>query len=817
MSSINIVDHALAAADLGLRIFPLTPLSKRPAFDGWQEAATTSAEQILAWWQENPHYNYGIRTGMANNLLVIDLDGPGATAWWRSQGLPDGAKVVTPSGADRNHWYFRVDDVEISNTAGTIFKNVDTRGEGGYVVGPGSVITTGTYYGDLSNIPDATPEILALMPEKQTYDQTPYEGEQVSAASDSELRQTNAIIASLELLPKVWSSGTGWHDVVFRGACWLSRMVNSTAYAMTEEGALAILMSYAPTYEGWGSENIRIEWRNAKTSTAGQYADLPTENVPNLLPFLDVAGLLPKFTTSGAVFTDLLFNDPEINTSGSFWKARQVIFSECFQAGLTDEQAATIVWSAKVAMPLQVDPSGLGVLWGELKKARETVEAEGPINSEAPAAEDRPSLREGEMERIQILTDHEREFVGSRKWWGTDYITWAASRVSMMNLPYHRMNLWTILSLVFADVGFIPKKKGKVGLNLFQMILGNTTTGKTEAFDIMRSVIRACFPDDSPDIGGDASPNALIETLIGRDGKPSFFNADEAHGLFAEMQGMTWRAGSREKWTMLYEGRVPMMLRSGKKDLSGINAVTYFNQHLMGTTSGMMDVLDSEYWTSGFLARYVFAIGHEADKDNISYEEEDQEGDVEAGYNAMPNQWASQFNSIRFGVLERNNNRAKAISMDDDARRRHVEFKTQIGTMFAGHRQEELIAPTLIRFGINVRKCASLVALSEGRECITLGDELIALEQAEEWLTNIVRMVEGTTESGFTRWVNDIEQFISKQKNRESRIERVYSFFKIEKKRTDDYISQLLAEGRIERVPTKDQSQILRIKERIEA
>ena len=38
-TKLSILDSALAVADLGLKILPLAPLSKRPLFSGWQEAA----------------------------------------------------------------------------------------------------------------------------------------------------------------------------------------------------------------------------------------------------------------------------------------------------------------------------------------------------------------------------------------------------------------------------------------------------------------------------------------------------------------------------------------------------------------------------------------------------------------------------------------------------------------------------------------------------------------------------------------------------------------------------------------------------------
>lgn len=41
----NLLNAALAYADLGLAVFPAKPGEKSPAFVGWQESSTTDAER----------------------------------------------------------------------------------------------------------------------------------------------------------------------------------------------------------------------------------------------------------------------------------------------------------------------------------------------------------------------------------------------------------------------------------------------------------------------------------------------------------------------------------------------------------------------------------------------------------------------------------------------------------------------------------------------------------------------------------------------------------------------------------------------------
>ena len=122
--------EALAYASRGWHVFPL--LGKRPATQhGWKDA-TTDRETIVAWWAGTV-YNVGIATG-PSGLLVVDLDGDDALAWWYEQGAPDTAWVTTGRG---QHHYFRAEG--LPSTTGRLAPNVDTRGVGGYVVAPPSV------------------------------------------------------------------------------------------------------------------------------------------------------------------------------------------------------------------------------------------------------------------------------------------------------------------------------------------------------------------------------------------------------------------------------------------------------------------------------------------------------------------------------------------------------------------------------------------------------------------------------------------------------------------------------------------------------
>jgi Bifunctional DNA primase/polymerase, N-terminal/Family of unknown function (DUF5906) len=153
------LDHALALAKHGLRVFPLIEGGKLPAIDGWPEKATTDVEQIKAWWTDPVlgwprDYNIGIATG--DGLTVLDVDNKGKKKGNDSLALladlygpvPSTPRTLTPTGG--LHLFFRC-DVPLRNSAGKLGDGLDVRGYHGFVVAPGSELVnehghpSGTY------------------------------------------------------------------------------------------------------------------------------------------------------------------------------------------------------------------------------------------------------------------------------------------------------------------------------------------------------------------------------------------------------------------------------------------------------------------------------------------------------------------------------------------------------------------------------------------------------------------------------------------------------------------------------------------------
>ncbi|WP_339128806.1 phage/plasmid primase, P4 family [Streptomyces sp. f51] len=140
---------ALTYARMGWSVFPLRPLTKVPATPNGFKDASTDPRVITAWWTDTPTANIGIATGISG-LFVIDVDtkngkkGAETLAQLVAEhgDLPDTYTVQTWSGG--RHYFFEMPQSRLNNSTGTekagLGPDIDTRGDGGYVVAAPSVV-----------------------------------------------------------------------------------------------------------------------------------------------------------------------------------------------------------------------------------------------------------------------------------------------------------------------------------------------------------------------------------------------------------------------------------------------------------------------------------------------------------------------------------------------------------------------------------------------------------------------------------------------------------------------------------------------------
>lgn len=120
----------------GIAVFPLRVGDKRPATRHGFLDATTDAEQVAAWWAENPAANIGLPTGL--RFDVIDVDPPdGWASLAELRGLDFVPATIGYAVTPRGGAHLYVAPTGAGNTT-AIRPGIDYRGAGGYVVAPPS-------------------------------------------------------------------------------------------------------------------------------------------------------------------------------------------------------------------------------------------------------------------------------------------------------------------------------------------------------------------------------------------------------------------------------------------------------------------------------------------------------------------------------------------------------------------------------------------------------------------------------------------------------------------------------------------------------
>ncbi|MFC5909506.1 bifunctional DNA primase/polymerase [Streptacidiphilus monticola] len=217
--------HALAAATLHhLAVFPLAR-SKFPAIASAHPDdnpctgqcgqvghgvydASTDPERVRELFAAAPWAaGYGIACGRTpHHLFGLDLDrkaGVDGVANFRALAtrygitMPRTALVVTQSGG-LHAWLSAPPDVVVPNTASVLAQGVDTRGSGGYLVGPGSLGPRGRYAfapgSGPQHIAPVPPRLLELLTPPHKPAQARSKGIRPGSSSGSPQRRLDALV-----------------------------------------------------------------------------------------------------------------------------------------------------------------------------------------------------------------------------------------------------------------------------------------------------------------------------------------------------------------------------------------------------------------------------------------------------------------------------------------------------------------------------------------------------------------------------------------------------------------------------------------------
>ena len=559
---------------------------------------------------------------------------------------------------------------------------------------------------------------------------------------------------------------------------------------------------YDETYTVSGKSNGIVYTLN---EIAEIYNNIKVDAVlePSLEPVpeqnINVADIFKKIPNNPEIVSLYLQEPPAgADLSRRLWKLEL----ELFRAGLTAEEVFSVVRHAKCNKyhrPDRVkrsDPDG--DLWREVKRAEQTYALEGNSAFKLEAI-----VQEVEKP-IDFLTSDERDIVAGCKTFIDKYVDWASKKTDAAT-QYQIASAFTVLSSAFSDTGHAVPKYGKMGLNLWFMILGETTRSrKSTSRQLMLRVIREYekFAGYQIDVGSDVTAEGLVKLLSSRDKQTSLFHRDEVQGMFKDFINKTYMATAAERFTELYDGHVPVVVRSTGGSMPGRGmqserAETNFLMYLMGITSKTADVLTTEYFRSGFLARFIYVI---ADAPDRSYETEAIQQADEVEIIKRDEEMDLMIRSLYDSYLYWQKKGApfpRPIRLTNEALERFNKFKWEMGNYTEGHEQEESIEPSRQRLALSIWKCAVLLAMYDRSDEVELEHMLVAIHYSEDWFKNLVRMASAISASEWQREVDSLEDLIA-QKGGRLRYEEAYKRFSNKRKREfDEMIDALRSQARL--------------------
>lgn len=157
--STAVLNSSLELAAQRVRFFQVVPNAKTPAVKHFSEEATSDENKIRKMFAET-NFNSGIACGRVDHdlyLVGLDIDNKDGRNGYQiiddldciGQEFPDTWSQKTPSGGEHRLFW---SPVPIRQGTDVLGRGVDLRGEGGYLVGPGSSID-GKPYTKFHNLP----------------------------------------------------------------------------------------------------------------------------------------------------------------------------------------------------------------------------------------------------------------------------------------------------------------------------------------------------------------------------------------------------------------------------------------------------------------------------------------------------------------------------------------------------------------------------------------------------------------------------------------------------------------------------------------
>lgn len=533
---------------------------------------------------------------------------------------------------------------------------------------------------------------------------------------------------------------------------------------------------------------VTVEYTGAEYTEAEFAHSYPPVEVASILTkdmgTLPSKGEALKSLKASASLLELLNKTTPGNVDRS--DGLHLLLHELFRSGASDE-AAFVIASSHPFNKFADKNNADAKLWEDVLRARS--KSELAIDEEAPEFDVQVTVEPSKKDKaVDFLTSEEKS--GMAPTFIDDYVAWATSKTDAAE-EYHVASACMILSTVFSDFGHAVPKFGRLPLNLWFMVLGETTRSRkstTRALGL--SFIKALADEDCYlyDLGSDATPEALDNELLKRPHRSALLHRDEAQGWIQEMDKKAYMAGAKQKMTELYDGHVSGKLRATGDQNRRASVDISLTLFMMGIASQMAEYLTQEDFRSGFLTRFVYiqATPPPRSRESDWLEQADihevKQGD--AIFTVLVNKIeAAREHWADFCPVDAP---TTAVPCTRDAWLRLNLFITDVLDAAEGHERHAIVEAAADRLTKSILKLATLLAMFDCCDEVQLSHMLSAINYASSWFTHMVNMANRIAESTWARSQGKVIEFLTEHGGT-AKWEQVYRKFRTDL-RSDEFL-----------------------------
>lgn len=761
------VTKALALARIGIKVFPVDKATRAPKLSekdggrGFYDATSDDFEQIATWFTlDFPESKTAVGVWMGGSgLAAADLDrgkknGKDGFVSLKAAGREVSETENYPTASGGEHHIWQTDRLDLAPGTDVLgMEGVDIRAGGSYIVWWGDTVPE-TRDAFSTGIPD-------WMIEAATASETSFSGEGFSGGVNAWLEAIpdDALPSGKirDLLARIPKADFGHPEMV--DLAW-------AIVRMGSERETGVKMALDALRKAW----LRKPYNTAKNrrdfDLAVKGAILKAGRVQRPVPAMaGLAASMNKATELG-VATRLKALERKVSETGTeidFARARREMFRIAAEAGLSPANALGIVTGSKSFKhsKVSVDSAWFGdgepsyhdiAAATEAEEASEEAAEQEKIDREVELAK-RVNTLSSEAEAFSFLTPGEKTKADAYDWFGNDYLKWVQTRLKHFNKPYHVGSMWAALSTIASPWGKVPLQGAKAtDCNLYFNILGDSSSGKSEAWGFGKAMIDAFYGIENSPIIADAKKSTALSihrTLILRDGQPSLVYSDEVQSFFEDLKTSHWQGSILGDLSDYYGGDVPPKNTMNDKEISGKRASTLLTTYFTGIADMTLDAVSIGHWKSGFFYRYLWGFGNPR-----------KGGDYEiklelaaASYTTQFETWARELK--RVGALQEVKwGAGRIVDWEENALKRMSAFNKQLDeSVKSSPLYDSVFIAANGRFLNSIMKCATLVAMSEAAEKVSLDHVLVALSYAGPWHRAMVLAVSETGKEAFDREV----------------------------------------------------------------